>query len=246
MINVALAEDDSLERDLLIKEIITNPAYNLIITAVDGFDLLQQIHKAKILPDILLLDINMPKVDGLLVTSYLHLIYPEIRIIGVSSHCSENLIRAVLSEGANGFITKYFLYKQSILFMDHYRQTDFLGEAIHNVFNGNNYIDKLLTNHPAQIKLSISTHQVITSHFKQLKQELVQFALLNAAELTFAEIAAIMNLSKASIKNYYNQLSVRFNLGNRKELTTFCIKNGLVKLPFYLDNNLASFQVTDA
>ena len=66
------------------------------------------LQNTKHLPDILLLDIKMPKIDGLLLTQYITFIHPSIKIIGVSSHSNEALVTEVLSEGALGFITKSF------------------------------------------------------------------------------------------------------------------------------------------
>ena len=60
-------------------------------------------------------------------------------------------------------------------------------------------------------------------------------SLIDWLFLSYKEIALIMNKSVASVKGYCNTLSLQFKVNNRTELSHFCIKNGLVKLPAFYD-----------
>ena len=64
------------------------------------------------MPDCILLDIQMPKIDGLLLAQYISHKYPQLKMIGVSTHSNVELVTEVLSEGATAFISKYFTNKE--------------------------------------------------------------------------------------------------------------------------------------
>lgn len=239
MIQIAIAEDNAAERGLLKSEIAAHKNYHLMLEAVDGWDLLKKLLAAKKLPQVLLLDINMPYVNGLLITIYCALKYPSIKIIGISSHTNENLVREVISEGALGFICKYFLVKDSILYAANYKNIDLLDMAIASVMDNRLFIDKLVINEPEKLQLSIATKAVIATHYKHIKETLVEFAILNSAGLDFKMIAELMCVSEHAVKKYYRQLSVQLKVKNRTELVSYCMHHGIIKLATYFDNSMA-------
>ncbi len=239
-ITIAIAEDNAVERRLLKSEVAGNTNYKLLFDAEDGKDLLFKLQKAKVLPDVLLLDINMPRVNGLIITTYVTFKYPGIKIIGVSSHTNQSLLTEVLSEGAKGFIAKYFLYKESLLYKDHLMGINLLQQAVNSIMQGNIYIDKLVMNEVDKIQLSISTHEIINTKYPYFKPKLVEFAILNASGLTHEEIAALMCLSVAAIKKYCTNLMAEFMAGDRFELGVQCMQRGIVKLAVYYDKSIAA------
>ncbi|TAG30271.1 MAG: hypothetical protein EAZ35_07635, partial [Sphingobacteriia bacterium] len=68
-----------------------------------------------------------------------------------------------------------------------------------------------------------------------LHPTITEFIILNAGELTFTEIGAIMNKGKATIKGYSSQAAELFGVKGSDAIKSFCIKHGLVKLPSYYD-----------
>jgi len=235
MLLFAIAEDNERYARLLQKEVLLIPNSTTIILAKNGYELLLHLNKAKQLPTILLLDIEMPKIDGLLITSYLNLKYPSIKIIGVSTHSNKELAIEVLSEGAIGFISKHFLQKESAIYITTHGNKNIFLDSIESALIGESYIDKLVFNYDGNITYSKSTKTNRLDKVPQLNETLTEFLLLNAAELSFEEIASIMNKSKASIKHYSDQLSQLLEVKKRSEIITYCIKHGLVKLPSYYD-----------
>jgi DNA-binding NarL/FixJ family response regulator len=240
MITIAIAEDDAQSMRALQHEIATL-GYKILITATNGKDLLLQLQKLKVnkLPTVLLLDINMPYMNGLLVTTYCSFKYPSIKIIGVSSHTNERLIREVLAEGATCFISKYFLTKESVIYQTYLKHSNIIQEAIQNAFKGEKMIDALIVNEPNKIGSSIATKQVIAINYQHLKPKLIEFAILNAAELSFNDIAGLMNVSYASVKDYCKTMCVQFNVADRHELTKKCMQFGIIKLAVYYDDTIA-------
>lgn len=235
MIVFGLVEDNERYRSLIKKEISKIDDSKLIIDSANGYELLLKLNNAKKLPDILLLDIELPKIDGLLLTSYISQVYPSIKMIGVSSHSNEALVTEVLSEGAISFISKHFTSPNSAVYKQTYGNRNVFKEAIDQTILNTSYIDDLLFNKGRELKLSTSTNLLIKKTFPELTLIHRQFLLLNTADLSYQEIASIMNKSLPSIKKYLAYFLNKFELKNKAELITCCIKNGFVKLPAYYD-----------
>lgn len=235
VLRIAIAEDEERHLNPLIKEVTAFKKSEINIVAKNGLELLMSLQNVKHLPDILLLDIKMPKIDGLIITQYITYYYPSIKIIGVSSHSNEALVTEVLSEGAIGFITKFFLNKESAIYLGTYGNRNILFEAMDAALDNKEYIDILLFNHNGSIKKSLSTKTIINENFADMPKAHIQYIILNAANLTHVEIATIMNKSVASVKNYYNLLAAEFYVKTRSELVYYCTTHGIVKHPNYFD-----------
>ncbi|MFY7899564.1 MAG: response regulator [Chitinophagaceae bacterium] len=239
MLSIAIAEDNAEEREKLKKQVI-QLGYTLQIVAVNGYDLLEQLQvlPTQKLPQILLLDIKMPRINGLLVTMYCAFKYPSIKVIGISSHTNEQLVTQVITEGASAFITKYFLTPSSIVYTDNYGDANLLQLAINAVQKGELFIDKLLVNYPENIQRTISTNTIIQKKYAQLKPKHREFIILNAAGLSLNEVALLMHISKHTIKDYNTVLCKMFAVDNHHQLVHACFELGIVKLAVYFDNSI--------
>ncbi len=238
MITVALAEDNVKER-LLLKNAIAVLDYKLLFDAVDGKDLLIKLRDAKALPQILLLDIQMPYANGLAVTAYLNFKYPTIKIIGVSSHTNERLVIEILSEGAKAFISKHFLTTNSAIYQDLIKGTNPLADAVNSVLREELFIEKLVLNDTKNIQFSLSTQQIIGHKYRYLKPKLVEFPILNATDMTINDIASLLFVSVETVKKYYQQLAKDFKVSSREKLAKACMENGIVKFASYYDKHVA-------
>ena len=236
MLRIAIAEDEERHLNPLIKEVTAFKKNKINIVAKNGLELLMSLQNTKHLPDILLLDIKMPKIDGLIITQYITYYYPSIKIIGVSSHSNEALVTEVLSEGAIGFITKFVLNKESAIYLGTYGNRNILFEAIEAALDNKEYIDILLFNHNGSIKKSISTKTIINENFANMPKAHIQYLILNVANLSHSEIAKVMNKSVASVKNYFNLIAAEFDVNTRSELVYYCTTHGIVKHPNYYAN----------
>ena len=241
MLTIAIAEDNSAEREGLIQQVKTL-GYTLVLTAVDGYDLLLQLAKLPTnkLPNILLLDMNMPKINGLLVTTYCTYKYPSLKIIAVSSHTNDALITEVITEGASAFITKYFLTPNAFIYTDNYGSTNTLQMAIKALQNEQLFIDKLLVNNPESITRNVSTNAIVATKFQHLKPIHREFAILNASGLSLSEVAALMHISVNTIKDYNILLCKQFAVKNHHQLAQACFAYGIVKQAVYYDHTMSN------
>ncbi|MDI9364810.1 MAG: response regulator [Flavobacterium sp.] len=236
MITVAIAEDNAKERTLL-KNVIAALGHKLLFDAVDGRDILVKLGTAKVLPKILLLDVQMPYANGLDVTTYVNIKYPSIKIICISWHTNERLVKDIIGEGAKAFISKHFLTTNSAIYQDVIKGTNPLAEAIDSLQKGEIFIEKLLLNDIKKIQFSLSTSQIIAEKYRYLKPRLIEFAILNATNMPMEDIANILCVSVDTAKKYYQQLAKDFKVHTRDKLAKTCMENGIVKFATYFDNH---------
>ena len=102
---VAIADDHSLMRNTL-TAFLLNQGYNVIIQAANGRHLLDQLSRAHPLPDLCLLDVDMPVMDGYETACYLHKYHASIKILATSVFYSNDKKEKILRCGASRFISK--------------------------------------------------------------------------------------------------------------------------------------------
>ncbi len=103
-IRVLLADDNALFRNCLARLLMKKPDIEIAGQAADGKMAIELARKLK--PDVILMDVTMPRVNGIEATQIIHREYPDIRIIGFSMHEGQAIIRAMRDAGATGYITK--------------------------------------------------------------------------------------------------------------------------------------------
>lgn len=166
-------------------------------------------------PEVILMDINMPIMDGLECTSIVHKKWPEIRIIALSMHDNPRLARRMLQNGALGFLLKNSS-KQVIL------------EAIEKVCDGLNFIDPLLL--PSFLNLnqekgssSFAKKEMLTKRELEIIQEICD-------EKTTAEIANSLSISPHTVESHRGNILLKLELKNSVALVKWAIQNEVFDL----------------
>ena len=104
---VAVADDHSLLRSALAKLINTFENYSILFEADNGKELRNKILQ-NVVPDIVLLDVNMPEMDGFETTQWLHKTYPQVKILALSMFSDEKTIIKMFRVGAKGYLLKKY------------------------------------------------------------------------------------------------------------------------------------------
>jgi DNA-binding NarL/FixJ family response regulator len=214
-VNLALVDDHKLFRKGLISLIeLVSSKYHILFEADNGVDLQQKID-AKNLPDIILMDVSMPKMDGFASVEWLKEKYPTVKVLVVSMVEKEETIVKMLKLGVKGYLCK------DVEPME-------LGEALEAVNNKGYYYTDFITR-----KLVHSLQNGNTEKQKELETNPInnqekQFLELACSELTYAEIAEKMCLSPKTIDGYRNSLFEKLRVKSRIGLVLFAIKNKLV------------------
>ncbi len=130
-IDIFLVDDRYLMREA-VKTILQNePEIRIVGTAKDGQEAIAGVEKLR--PDIVLLDIEMPKMNGIVVTKYISKLFPETKVIILSSHNNQSYITQALEAGASSYLLKDTLVED-------------LKRAIYSLSRGYSYIEAKLLN----------------------------------------------------------------------------------------------------
>jgi DNA-binding NarL/FixJ family response regulator len=219
-INIAIVDDHNLFRKGLIKLINMSDGqnrYTILFEAENGIDFREKLDK-KCLPDIVLMDINMPDMDGYETVDWLRSYYPGISVLVVSMLESEEAIIRMLRLGVKGYLSK------DIEVEDMHRAL----EAIAN--NGFYYSDFVSGIMAQNIRGGGTDAESRAGSINELSENELEFIKLACTELTYHQIADKMNLSPKTVDGYREALFHKFNVRTRVSLALYAVKHGFVKL----------------
>jgi DNA-binding NarL/FixJ family response regulator len=216
MRSVALVDDHKLLRQGLANLVNSFKGYKVAFEADNGKHLIEMLESSKV-PDIVLMDINMPEMDGFEASSWLNEKYPMVKILALSMSDEEHVIVKMLQSGAHGYILKN-------------STPDELQQALDAVITKGYYINDVVgTNLIAS--LSKSGKKVEESfNLGLLNARELEFIQLSCTELSYGAIAEKMNLSVKSMDFYKNNIEKKIGIKNRIALMKFALKNGIIKL----------------
>lgn len=216
-VSIAIVDDHKLFRKGLISLInIAGSQYTIAFEADNGIDLQEKLKKGPE-PDIILLDINMPQMDGYDTLHWLNEHFPLIRVLVVSMIEKDETIVKMLRLGVKGYLSKDVEPKE-------------LGEALHAVMHKGYYYTDFITGklvHSIQLGSEAPANP---ANLPQINVREMEFLKLACSELTYNEIAARMFLSPKTIDGYRNALFEKLNVKSRVGLALFAVKNGYVQL----------------
>jgi DNA-binding NarL/FixJ family response regulator len=214
--HIALVDDHILLRNGLASIVKSFEGYSVLLEADNGKEFIQQL-KTSPAPDIVLLDINMPQMNGIETAIWMKDNLPAAKILVLSVMDTDAVIISMLKHGARGYIlkdSKPAIFKQAL---DHIRDSGF-------------YMNELVSNK----MLNYVTHEEDKAKRAQLISQLTEneitFLQLSCTEMTYKEIAEKMSVSPRTVDGYRDHLLKKLNVQSRVGLVIFAIKYGLYKL----------------
>jgi len=214
---IAFVDDHTLFRKGLISLIdITGDDYSIIFEADNGIEMKEKIQNNGE-PDILFLDVNMPKMDGFACVEWLSQHYPLVKILVVSMIEQEETIVRMLRLGVKGYLCKDVEPKQ-------------LSEAINALLNKGYYYTDFVTGKLVHALQQTGNTADPNSNMLLLNDREKSFLTLACSDLTYNEIAAKMFLSPKTIDGYRDNLFEKLNVKSRVGLALYAVKHGLVTL----------------
>jgi DNA-binding NarL/FixJ family response regulator len=213
-IKIIIAEDHPIFRDGLRIMLNLYPNFEIIAEVENGSELIELLKTIK--PDIVLVDINMPILNGIEATRFIATHFNDIKVIGLTMNDEKSSIMEMMDAGANGYILKSADREEII-------------KAINTVMNGDDYYCKRVE---SSIINLIET-KTSKNHFKKLisfNDKEIKIINFLCEELNSDEIAKEMYLSKKTIDGIRikikNDLDVRNSIG----IVKYAIRNGLYKI----------------
>lgn len=217
MPTLALVDDHTLFRKGMINLIATvNSDYKILFEADNGIDLQKKISVDN-QPDILLMDINMPHMDGFATVEWMRENYPLVNILVVSMVQKEESIVRMLKLGVKGYVCKDIEPWE-------------LGEALQSIANKGFYYTDFITGklvHSLQITGTDLAHAAL---LPPMNDRETAFLKLACSEFTYNEIASQMYVSPKTVDGYRNTLFEKLNVKSRVGLALYAVKHGLVQL----------------
>ena len=214
MLKVGIADDLLLFRKSLIRLISTFDNIEVVLEADNGVQLLEKLqHKAI---DLLLLDVQMPKMDGYQACIEIRLKYPDIKILIVSQFTTEEDVRKVMEVGAHGFFSKNI-------------GPDELQEAILNLYDKDFY---LVEETAADIKERLMRNKKNARLLPQvnISPREIEVIKLACKEYSSSEIADKLCITARTVDSHRKRIMERTNSKNFIGVVLFALKHGLVRL----------------
>ena len=215
-ISIGLVDDHVLLRKGL-ATLLSERDFDVSLQADNGRDFIQALGTGQP-PEVLLLDINMPVMDGYATAQWMKTNHPETKILALSVYDDENSIIRMLHCGARGYILKDC-------------EPDELSRAIRSVAERGYYHSELVSSkliHSLQLQNNGGASP--NSSHVELTQKETQFLRLICSEKTYKEIASEMRLSPRTIDGYRDMLFEKLGIKSRVGLVLFAIKNRLVQV----------------
>jgi len=210
---IAIVDDHTLFRKGLMSLLTESGEIDILFDASNGLEMKGMIN-GDALPQVILMDINMPQMDGYAATKWVTKTYPSVKVLALSMYDEDKPIIEMLKNGAGGYLLK----ESKTTDLIHAIQTI----AAHGYFMNNLVSGKLIR--------SLQEEKPLRPEVEALSANELKFMQLSCSELTYKEIADKMNLSPHTIDNYREALFQRFGIKSRTGLVLFAIKNELIKL----------------
>lgn len=212
---VAIVDDHALIVNALAELIQKMDNYEVMFEAENGTTLIQRIKKNSI-PDIVLLDINMPEMNGYETALWLKKNHPEIKVLALSLYDKEESIIGMLRNGAKGYLLKGC--KPSELKM-----------ALDNIINKGFYYTEFVTD--KLISRLIQTDKVVNP-MKDLglNDREVEFVKYACTELSYQQIADMMSCAYRTLESYQEQVFSKMKVKTRVGIVVEAIRLGIVVL----------------
>jgi len=213
MAKIVLTDDHVLLRNGL-ASLVKNLGHTVLFEANNGKDLIEKLTPGNI-PEIILLDINMPEMDGYATAEWLKKNQPSVKVLALSMYDNENAIIRMLKSGAKGYILKDSDPAE-------------LKTAIDDLVTKGFHYSDLVSGKLIHAMNKMDSNENTLSILSQLTERETEFLKYTCTELTYKEIAEKMFVSPRTIDGYRDTLFEKLELKTRVGLVMYAIKNGIV------------------
>ena len=211
-IKVMLADDHILMREGIRQLLEFDGSISVIAEASDGEECIKKLIEMK--PDVLLLDINMPKKNGIEVLEEIKRSKIDVKVLILTVHNETEYLLKAVDIGVDGYILKD-------------SESAELKKAIYVVMSGENYIQPSLI--PA-LNNRLIARDVDKDKIDSLTKRELEVLIQVANGMFNKEIATSLNISERTVKNHISNIFKKIDVSDRTQAAVFAIKNDLIKL----------------
>ena len=214
-IAVLIVDDHTLVRDGIrsLLDLVKN--VEVIGEASNGREALDKVRELK--PDVVLMDLAMPIMNGLEATRRIHKEFPAVRVLALTQYDDREYIIPIIEAGASGIVTKMSAFSE-------------LATAIQAVFNGESFLS------PSAATALVQEHQVMASEtgekdpYDRLTDREKEVLKLVVEGRTTREIAGMLFLSAKTIESYKSSMMNKLDIHNKTDLIKFAVRKKVITL----------------
>lgn len=204
---IAIVDDHILIANALTVLIENFPKYSVLFTAENGKHLIEKFKVPKNIPDIVLLDISMPEMDGFETAKWIKVHHPEVLIVALSAQNDDQSLINMVKAGAKGYLIKNI-------------HPTALEKALDSLVANGYYYPDWAAN---KVFASLSDDKIKQISFSAREVEFLKFC---CTEMTYKEIAEKMFCSVHTVEGYRDNLFEKLGLKTRVGLAVYAMKNG--------------------
>ncbi len=213
-IRVVLADDHKIMREGLCSLLRNDSHVEIVGVAEDGRSAVQLVREQK--PDVVVMDVAMPDLNGIDAARRIKAEMPEVRILALSMHSDKRYISSMLQAGASGYLLKDCAFKELV-------------QAIHTVARRQVYLSPSIAGLVTEdyVRQLTAKDGSPASMLSPKEREVLQ---LMAEGHSTKQIAGTMNLSVKTIETHRQQIMEKLDIHSVAELTKFAVREGLTSL----------------
>ncbi len=213
---ILIADDHGIVREGLRSLIEKEPDMEVIGEAKDGLETVESARKLK--PDVIVMDVSMPNLNGIEATRLILSENPKIKVIVLSIHVERRIVKEILSAGAAGYVLKTYLFEE-------------LSRALRSVLVNGYYLSPKVTNIVVGEYLddSASVQAGDKVNLTNREREVLQ---LIAEGRTSKQIALMLHVSPKTIETHRRKLLEKIEASGVAELTKYAVREGITSIEF--------------
>lgn len=211
---ILLADDHKIVRDGLRSLLYKQSGMEVVGEAEDGRRALQL--AAELTPDIVIMDIGMPNLNGMEATRHILDAVQNVKVIALSMHSDKRFVSGMLQAGASGYLLKDCAFEE-------------LAQAVETVLGGQIYLSPKITGVVVEDYVQMTT-QIETSPLSLLTSREREVLQLFAEGKNTKEIAALLYVSVKTVETHRQRIMKKLNIHNIPDLVKFAIREGLTSL----------------
>ena len=208
---VIICDDQAIVRDGLVMLLKLEPDIEVVGTAGDGAEAVEMVSDKR--PDLILMDLKMPIMNGVEATRQIRMKYPEVKVLVLTTYADDEWVFDAIQAGASGYLLKDTPREELI-------------RAVRGTVTGKTYVDPSIA---GKVLDQVSSHQtqqatLITSKLTEREIEVLR---LVARGLSNADIADQLFLSDGTVRNHVSAILAKLGVSDRTQAAVIAIQHGL-------------------
>ena len=212
-IKVLVVDDHTIVREGICALLGLSPEIEVVGEACNGQEALELLEKIK--PDIILMDIAMPVMDGLEATRKILQRFPDARILALTQYHDREYVLQIIEAGARGFISKTVASSDLV-------------SGIRSVYHGDSFLSPAVAKYLVEDFQRESAGKKRLDPYEQLTEREKEVLKLLAEGHTTQEIAEMLVISPKTVEGHKTRLMTKLDLHNRVELVKYALRKGII------------------